>query len=281
MNRLVKKSLLLGLFFATSNSFAQLPELVSPTSATGIATTARFFGGATADNGSTYANSFAYDAAIDIDLEIQVEASHVNTVGNLYVIVIWDGSYFVRDENGAFQLWDLSIENFLAASPAKTLQASERISIVDDVAFGPAGVSDTSLGFIVAYDTMAVANEFFFNGVSLSVNIEAEVEDLPSVVQSLQLFTNSVSSQIIQSNCIYCHINGGSAGGTSLAYQSSSNQNALNTNYNLLVNYINGGKGSTLLSKSKGIGHGGGVRLSSSSSDFQNFEAFVNAVLAE
>ena len=32
---------------------------------------------------------------------------------------------------------------------------------------------------------------------------------------------------------------------------------------------------------SKGIGHGGGVRLSSSSSDFQNFEAFVNAVLAE
>ena len=281
MNKSIKQSLLLGIFFATTNSFAQLPELASPATASGIATTARFFGGATADNGSTYTNSFAYDAAIDIDLEIQVEASHVNTVGNLYAIVIWDESYFVRDENGAFQLWDLSIENFLAASPAKTLQASERISIVDDVAFGPAGVSDTSLGFIVAYDTMAVANEFFFNGVSLSVTIEAEAEDLPSVAQSLQLFTNSVSSQIIQSNCIYCHISGGSAGGTSLAYQSSSNQNALNTNYNLLVNYINGGKGSTLLSKSKGIGHGGGVRLSSSSSDFQNLEAFVNAVLAE
>ena len=180
-----------GLIFATSPSFAQLPELSTPTTATGTETTAKFFGGATADNGSTYADSFAFDAPIDIDLEIQVEVSHINTVGNVYVIILWEGNYFVRDENGTYHLWDLSIENFRAAFPAKTLQSSEAINIVDDVAFGPAGVSDTKLDFLVAYDTMAVPSEFFFNGVPLSVSIEAEKAN-PQVAKSLQIFTDNI-----------------------------------------------------------------------------------------
>lgn len=129
---------------------------------------------------------------------------------------------------------------------------------------------------------MAVTGDYFFNAVPLSVTIEAEEDDPePPVAQSLQIYTDSISSQIIQGNCIGCHTNGGAAGGTALVYANSATSGFLDTNYNTLVNYINGGNSSTLLSKPQGIGHGGGVRLQSSSTDFQNLEAFVNAVLAE
>ena len=266
------------LIIATS-SFAQLPELSTPTTATGTETTAKFFGGATADNGSTYGDSFAFDAPIDIDLQIQVEASHINTVGNIYLVILWEGNYFVRDENGIYQLWDLSIENFRAAFPAKTLQSSEAINIVDDVAFGPAGVSDTKLDFFVAYGTMAVPNEFFFNGVPLSVSIEADKAN-SQVAKSLQIFTDDIHTQIIQNNCIVCHVSGGVAGGTSLVYAISSMQTALESNYNLLVSYINGGGGAILLSKPQGVGHGGGTRLQPGT-DRDNLSAFIEAVLAE
>ncbi|MBM87183.1 MAG: hypothetical protein CMQ41_02275 [Gammaproteobacteria bacterium] len=274
-------SAMLALFLLPNLSFGQLPELSSPTTLTGTPTSARFFGGATADNGASYSNSFAFEAPIDIDLEIKVESSHVNTLGNIYIIILWEGNYFLRQENGSYKLWDFSLENFSAAFSDKTLQSVELINIVDDVAFGPAGVFNTTLDFIVAYDTLAVANEFFFNGTPLSVNIEAKIQEEPPAKQSLQLFTENISLQIIQNNCIACHIIGGPAGGTALVYQPAATQNALNTNYNLLANYINGGGGSTLLSKAQGVGHGGGMRLSPTSTNFQNFKEFVEVLLTE
>lgn len=280
MKNILKTTLFLGLLSAASISFAQLPELSTPTTVTGTETTAVFLGGASADNGATYENSFEFDAAIDIELEIQVEASHVNTVGNIYVIILLDGNYFVRDENGDYQLWDLSVENLLAAFPGKTLQSSEAINIVDDVAFGPAGISDTTMDIIVAYDTVAVANEFFFNGVPLSVTIEAEGP--PPVAQSLQIFTDSISGPIIQGNCVACHTGNGAAQSSALLYATLSLPTYQQINYTTLVTYVREGNGELLLSKpTGGSGHGGGIRLDSSSTDFQNLEAFVNAVLAE
>jgi len=282
MKKIVKTAFALCLLSTATFSFAQLPELSTPTTLSGTETTAQFFGGATDDNGASYGNTFAFDVPIDIDLEVQVESSHVNTVGNIFVLISWEGAFFVLDENGAAQLWDQSIENFLPRFPAKTLQASEVVNIVDDVAFGPAGVSDTTMEFFLAYDTVAVTGEYFFNAVPLQVSIEAEEDDPePPVAQSLQIYTDSISTPIIQGNCIACHVSGGAAGGTALVYANSSTSGFLNTNYNTLVNYINGGNDATLLSKPQGIAQGGGQRLSPSSTDFQNLEAFVNAVLAE
>lgn len=279
MNKSINYMLFAGLMLAAPVSFAQLPELSPAATVTGAETTAQFFGGATADEGSTYANSFGYDQAIDIQMEIQVESSHVNTMGNLYVIIVWEGQYFVRDENEAYQLWDLTLENLLAASPAKTLQASEPITIVDDVAFGPAGVSDTSLDIFLAYDTVAVEGEVFYTGTPLTVAIEAE----QTTAQSLQLYIDTVSQPIIQARCIVCHKDGGVAKDTPLLYVDSQQPNFQQTNYDVLVDYIkNAPNGSSLiLSKPQGVGHTGGTQLMAGSADLQNFEAFVNQVLAE
>ena len=284
----------LAVFLAMPVALAQLPELDLPSTVSGGSTTARFFGGASADDGLTYSSSFEYDQAIDINMEIQVETSHVNTVGNIYVLVVWGDQYFMRIESGAYEVWDLSLENLQAAFPAKTLQSSELINIVNDVAFGPAGVSDTTLALYLAYDSIAAAGEIFYSGSALLVTIGAEQQSS----SSFQLYKTNISSSIIQNNCIMCHKTGGAAASSALHYVDSSSTNFQTTNYNTLVNYINnllGGAverpaaamgtatdGSSLLvSKPQGINHGGGVRLMTGSQDLQKLQNFVNSVLSE
>ena len=284
----------LAVFLAMPVALAQLPELDLPSTVSGGSTTARFFGGASADDGLTYSSSFEYDQAIDINMEIQVETSHVNTVGNIYVLVVWGDQYFMRIESGAYEVWDLSLENLQAAFPAKTLQASELINIVNDVAFGPTGVSDTTLALYLAYDSIAAAGEIFYSGSALLVTIGAEQQSS----SSFQLYKTSISSPIIQNNCIMCHKTGGAASSSALHYVDSSSTNFQTTNYNTLVNYINnllGGAierpaaamgtatdGSSLLvSKPQGINHGGGIRLMTGSQDLQKLQNFVNTVLSE
>ena len=284
----------LAVFLAMPVALAQLPELDLPSTVSGGSTTARFFGGASADDGLTYSSSFEYDQAIDINMEIQVETSHVNTVGNIYVLVVWGDQYFMRIESGAYEVWDLSLENLQAAFPAKTLQASELINIVNDVAFGPAGVSDTTLALYLAYDSIAAAGEIFYSGSALLVTIGAEQQSS----SSFQLYKTSISSPIIQNNCIMCHKTGGAAASSALHYVDSSSTNFQTTNYNTLVNYINnllGGAverpaaamgtatdGSSLLvSKPQGINHGGGIQLMTGSQDLQKLQNFVNFVLSE
>ena len=274
-------------------ALAQLPELDLPSTVSGGSTTARFFGGASADDGLTYSSTFEYDQAIDINMEILVESGHVNTVGNIYVLIVWDDVYFMRLESGAYEIWDLSLENLQAAFPAKTLQSSEAFNIVNDVAFGPAGVSDTTLALYLAYDSIAAAGEIFYSGSALLVTIGAEQQSS----SSLQLYNTNISS-IIQNNCIMCHNTGGAAASSALHYVDSSSTNFQATNYNTLVNYINNllGKAverpsaamgsatdgsSLLLSKPQGINHGGGIQLITGSQDLQKLQDFVNTVLAE
>lgn len=267
---------------------AQLPELASPSSASGVATSARFFGGASADNGVSFKSNIGFSEPIDVSAEIRVEPAHVNTVGNLYLIIALGNQYFVRDENDGYQPWDLTLPKLLSTRPAKTLQASEPLSIVNDVAFGPAGLSDVSLSVFLAYDSMAAPGELYYSGAPLTFSIAPQVV----TPASLTLFTNSVSSQIIQATCIVCHVNGGVASANSgtpsqIQYLSAGQANSLTTNYNTLVNYIkNVPNGSTLiLSKPQGgAGHIGGALLSPtgpSSQNFLNFKAFVDAVLSE
>ena len=167
----------------TSSAMAQLPELSPPSTISGATTTAKFFGGASSDNGASFASSFDYDQKIDIDVKIQVESGQLNTMGNLYVFILWNNQYFIRVESGGYEIWDLTLANLKAAFPAVTLQASHAINIVDDVAFGPAGVSDTTMGIYLAYDSMAKEGEIYYSGSPLSVTINPPLTALEGCVK--------------------------------------------------------------------------------------------------
>jgi hypothetical protein len=169
---------------ATSGAMAQLPELSSPSTISGSPTTAKFFGGASVDNGASFASSFNYDQKIDIDVKIQVENGQLNTMGNLYVFILWNNQYFMRVESGGYEIWDLTLTNLKAAFPAVTLQTSHTINIFDDVAFGPAGVFDTTLGIYLAYDSMTQEGEIYYSGSSLSVTINRPLTTLEGCAKS-------------------------------------------------------------------------------------------------
>jgi len=267
----------LGLF--SSLAAAQLPELGSPSTGTGVATTAKFFGGATADNSASFGSSFGADQALDIFTEVQVESGHVNTVGNIYLLIQLGEDIFMRLESGEYAIWDQTLPNLQATLPGRTLQASEPITILENVAFGPAGLAGATLSIFLAYDTTAATGELYYSGVPLTVAIDPEVTE----AASLTFFRSNISSPIIQSNCIGCHVSGGSAGGTPLVYATSGVEGFQDTNYNTLLDYIkNVPNGSSkILSRPQGIGHGGGAVLAAESAGFADWSQFVSSVQNE
>jgi hypothetical protein len=269
------------LFSLPTAANAQLPELLSPSSITGVPTTSRFFGGVTSDEGASFGSSFGFMQPIDILAEIQVEASHINSVGNLYILIALGDQIFQRDGPEVYEIWDGTIEGLLPGVVSKTLQASELITIVDNIPFGPIGISNVGLNVFLAYDTAAVPGELYFTGVPLSFFIQGE----GSPPASETLFLESVSAPVIQLRCIVCHANPGVAQASGLNYQSSSVSGYQTTNYNTLVNYINNTPNGVARLMAKPLGqdnHGGGVIYSSGSdSDYLNLLAFASAVQTE
>ena len=259
----------------SSFASAQLPELGSPTAASGASTTARFFAGTSADNGATFGDSFEFDQAVDITAEIQVESAHVGTVGNIYIVVQLGEDLLIRNTGGDYVPWDMDIATLLPATADKTLVANEQLTIVDDVALGPAGVSDVTFSVFFAYDTAAAPGELYYSGAPLNVTVGAQA---PSDPQSLTLYTQNISQQIVQNRCVVCHVSGGAASATRLIYLRDTTTGFLNANYNTLVDFMQTASDAANLLISKpqgGLGHGGGVQLSAGT-DLTNWIEFVN-----
>ncbi len=255
----------------------ELPELASPLSASGNPTTARFFGGASADNGETFGSSFDFNTPLDISGSIQIEESHINTVGNLYIVVLLGEDYLYRDFEGNYQAWNLELSTLQAASPDKTLSSFEPLTIVDDVPLGPAGAAGLTLSIFFAYNTSAVPGELYYSGTPVTLAIGTEA---PAEPASLTLYNASISAPIVQSRCVSCHVGGGASGNTRLVFVRSSVDNYMTLNYNEMVDFVrNTPNGASLiLSKPQGIGHGGGIQLPSGSIELNNLSKFVEAL---
>ncbi len=259
---------------------AQLPELGSPSAASGGSTTARFFAGTSSDNGLSFGSSFDFDQPVDITADIQPEAGHVGTVGNLYIVVQLGEDLLIRNTGGDYVPWDMDIATLLPATEGKTLAASEPLTIVDDVALGPAGVSDVTFSVFFAYDTAAAPGELYYSGAPLSVSVGAQP---PSDPQSLTLFTQNVSTQIIQNRCVVCHVSGGAASATRLVYVRTTNPDHVSVNYNVISDFMQTASDASnlLISKPQGqLSHGGGTQLSAGT-DLTNWIEFVNQLAAD
>lgn len=272
---------LLSSSFLPATANAQLPELSSPSSITGVPTTSRFFGGVTADEGASFGSSFGFSQPIDISGEIQVETPHINSVGNLYILIALGELIFQRNGPEIYEIWDGTIEGLLPAVANKTLQPNEQVIVVDNVPFGPVGIANAGLNLFLAYDTAAAPGELYFNAAPLSFFIQAQ----DSTPVSETLFLESVSAPIIQARCVVCHTSPGVAQASGLIYQSSSEPGYQTANYNTLINYMNTTPNGVARLMAKPLGqdsHGGGVIYSSATDpDYLNLLAFVSAVETE
>lgn len=270
----------LTLLLFTATAQGQLPELASPSTASGGSTTASFSGGASADNGFSFGNSFAFDQPLDINGEIRVEAAHVGTTGNLYIVAQIGEQLLFRDSSGAYQPWDLNVATLQATTVNTELSEVEALTIVDDVPLGPAGVAGVTLSIFFAYDTSAMPGELYYSGSPLTITIAEEVV-APSDPQSLTLFNANIHQQIIQGNCIQCHVASGAASASRLVYVSGSSATSASINYNTLLDFAQTAFNASnlLISKPQGsLAHGGGIRLTQGSANLNNWIEFVNAL---
>ena len=281
-------SLLFCFGLLSSFASAQLPELESPSTATGASTTAKFFGGVTADNSDTFGSSFRGDQPLDIFIEIQVESDHINTVGNVYLLIQLGADIFMRLQSGEYVIWDQTLNSLQATLQGRTLQASEPITILENVAFGPAGLSGASLAIFVAYDTMAASGELYYSGKPLSFSILAdsapETPEAAANPASQTFYLSNISGPIVQSKCLRCHKTTGSASYSGLNYVNSSVDGFQQTNYNTLLDYIKNvpGGASLILSKPQGlVAHGGGMQLIRGTAEFDDWSTLVATMINE
>ncbi len=151
--------------------FAQPPELSGVVTANGDATASRFFAGASRNNGERYALEFNFDEAIDIDVKIDIEVSHQGSSGNIFLLILWNDTFFMRDQLGAYQPWNLQLDTLSPAISEAALTDSYTIKIADDLAFGPIGVSGVTLKIYAAYNSIKNPGDLIYTGNPLNVVI--------------------------------------------------------------------------------------------------------------
>ncbi len=137
-----------------------------------------------------------------------------------------------------------------------------RLTVTSDVPVEVQGTLDTPAGFIT---NLSRATE------------DESTEQLPSRTH----YEENISASLIQGACIVCHVESGIAGDSALVYQRSTVEGYLETNYQLLYDYVSNGNGETLLNKATGVSHGGGQQVAADSSEYENLSTFVDLTEAE
>ena len=107
----------------------------------------------------------------------------------------------------------------------------------------------------------------------------ASPEEAPS-----SLFSDYISTPVVQSKCIYCHVEGGASGHTRLVLTPQDVAGHAAANLAVFQNFVDTVEGGAdlILNKIQGAeAHGGGVQVVAGSTDFANMERFLRALGGE
>ena len=133
-------------------------------------TTAEFYAGASIDEGLSYVSCFDPFDNVDLDSSLVVENEHVGSAGSIYIVaIVGEESYMLVGD--VFHPWD-GLRDSLQPFATKTLQATESISVLDQVQFGPAGIAQGELAIYIGYELVSDLNKIYFSATPLRVKIE-------------------------------------------------------------------------------------------------------------
>ena len=95
--------------------------------------------------------------------------------------------------------------------------------------------------------------------------------------KALTLYDESISSSIVQSRCVRCHVQGGSAGGSSLRFLRGTGD-SVSANIAMFEALLNGRSNGKqyILGKVSGNGHGGGMQLPFGSAGYASLSEFLS-----
>ena len=99
----------------------------------------------------------------------------------------------------------------------------------------------------------------------------------PASESAPSVFAEYISEQVVQSRCIFCHVEGGVSGHTRLVLSPATVSDHAKRNLATFQGFVEAVEGGAdrILSKIQGVGHGGGVQVPAGSVEFANMERFM------
>jgi hypothetical protein len=211
---------------------------------------------------------------VELQAIIRPPTEHTGLPADLYAVIAINNYYYLLQSDGSFQSWNGSLDTLAPAQTRTPLGENTTLQLLD----GQVQTVGTLL-FFVAY-SLTDSNDLHFTPepAQLLINSAPDGEELArsDVIESE--FESEIESRVIQSRCIFCHVDGGVAQGTSLRFERAGTDSALR-NLESLTAFIKRNGAELVLTKvTGGAGHGGQVQLAPDSADFIVFKDIVNNI---
>jgi hypothetical protein len=146
-----------------------LPLLGRETSLLGGASSARFSGGVSVNEGVSFANKISPSDEFDVVGSINIDPAHRNKAGFIVVAAIMeDGQLLLKNEQNEF----LPIPPGVEAIPAnirKTLGTAEAVDILSNISAKQFGIKNIEIRFLVGYGVDSQPNEVYFHEEPISL----------------------------------------------------------------------------------------------------------------
>ena len=268
MNRLCIPAMIL-LLCVSSGAIAQRKELIGVRNVSSGAadSNATYAIGLSLDNGATFVETARATDAVSISGIIRAEPGNVGQKANIYIVALANGtSWVMRNSAGVYVPWDGSVPALTPFLRDQTLTASFNVEIFVGT-LGVLGTHSLFLGYLPADGILR------YTPTAHRITITNQtIRD-----QAVAKFAASISNNIVQTSCIACHVNGGSADGVALnKFVTTANPSHLSTNFSQFENLVKARGRSLILSKVRGGNlHGGGAILLQGSTDYTNLDQFL------
>ena len=241
------------------------PNRVSDSNAT-------FAVGATRDGGATWTNSAAVTETLRIVGEVRTDPAHIGQRGAIYVVdrLLETNEFRMRTQDGVWVPWNVMVAT---AVPFREDVLLESIVPVE-MFTGTLGTAGNHRLF-VAYAPADGIARYHTTGFPLTISAQPEPE-------AFNLFTSTVSPNIVAVTCIACHVNGGSAPSVGAYALHSPPESNLQANFDIFRGLVQLRGADFILTKASGGNqHSGGVQLTPGSADYRDLSDFLNLLAQE
>lgn len=227
-------------------------------------TNATFAIGLSTDDGVTFVSTAQSTQSHKVIGVVRAEAGHIGTKADIFFVDRVNGVFMMRNAAGAFVPWNGRVAELVPFVDDATLTSNHTVDFTGPLV---AGEHRLFIGYQPADGVLRYTN--IANIVTIT---EKSARDL-----AMDAFTANISSQIVQSNCIACHVIGGAAQGQSIhTFVPSSNASHLTINFTQFENLLKARGRTFILAKVRGENaHVGGTVLISGSAEYQNLNAFL------
>ena len=207
---------------------------------------------------------------VSIHTIIRPEAEDVGQPADIIIVDYRPPIPYMRNLDGNFVAWNGKLSQLVASQEGITLTDELDVEVFSGQ-LANTGDHRIFVGFLVG-------DVLYFTPSALRISITEPAPPEPSALeQAVELFNSTISSTIVQANCIECHVSGGLAAGTIHQFVRTSNADHLDINFEEFRQLHEARGTDFILSKVQGmLGHGGGVRLTASSTGFSNLSTFLD-----